>query len=736
MGQKVLSDKETSCCEVNNGTDVKKSGGKFLPFVQQKDGKNHLTLHVDGIHCARCIWAIESNLQKQQGIEIARVNMSTSRLTLVWTGCPKKADSFAQIVGSLGYGVTPLMGTTPTKSSEATQLQRAMAIAGFAMGNIMLLSVTLWSSDINVMGFATRELLHWVSALIALPTIAYSGRPFFRSAYKVLKQGHTNMDVPISLALLLASGMSLFETMNGGEHAYFDSAVMLLFFLLVGRWLDAKARGKAHQQATELLELLHGTATLIKDGGQQTVLIKDLQAGDLVLVAAGEKIPSDSEIISGCSEVDTSAITGESAPRLYSEGEKVFGGTMNISAPLTCRILQASEDSTLAEAVRLMEQAEQGRAQYVRLADKAARLYTPVVHTLAALAFLGWFFIGGIGWQEALLIAITTLIITCPCALGLAVPVVQVLTVGWLMKRGILVKSADALEKLNVVNTIVLDKTGTLTLGKPKVKTAEGSEHHLALAASLADQSKHPLSQAISAFVAGNRVALESIEEIPGKGIQARWKDHSLFLGKGGGAQANSTTVVFLIDGKQLAVFTLVDELRPDALETLKAFTSAGLNTHLLSGDYFPVVRSLAESLNISDYDAEILPAGKLEKIKHLEKAGNHCLMVGDGLNDAPALAQAHVSMSPSTGMDITQNTANMVFQGQSLYPIYLAWKAARQSTRLVKQNFALAVIYNCIAIPIALMGYVTPMIAAIAMSSSSLLVIGNAFRIRLMKDR
>jgi P-type Cu2+ transporter len=520
------------------------------------------------------------------------------------------------------------MEATPTKSSEATQLQWAMAIAGFAMGNIMLLSVTLWSSDINVMGFATRELLHWVSALIALPTIAYAGRPFFRSAYKVLKQGRTNMDVPISLALLLASGMSLFETMNGGEHAYFDSAVMLLFFLLVGRWLDAKARGKAHQHATELLELLQGTATLIKDGGQQTVLIKDLQAGDLVLVAAGEKIPSDSEVVSGRSEVDTSAITGESAPRLYREGEKVFGATINMSAPLICRILQASEDSTLAEVVRLMEQAEQGRAQYVRLADKAARLYTPVVHTLAALAFLGWLFIGGIGWQDALLIAITTLIITCPCALGLAVPVVQVLTVGWLMNRGILVKSADALEKLNAVNTVVLDKTGTLTLGKPKVKTTEGSEHHLTLAASLADHSKHPLSQAISAFVSGNRAKLDNIEETPGKGIQAHWKDHTLFLGKGDAAQPHSTTVVFLIDGRQQAVFTLADELRPDALETLKALKSAGLKTHLLSGDYLPVVRSLSESLNISDYDAEILPAGKLRKIKQLENAGNHCLRV------------------------------------------------------------------------------------------------------------
>jgi len=698
--------------------------------AQEKDGYR-LTLRVEGVRCAKCIYAIESALKKQAGVIDARVNMSTSRLSVLWQGEPGEAERFTDIVEKLGYTTRiPGKKDSSDRRQEETALLRAMAIAGFAMGNIMLLSVALWSSEMRVMGMATRELLHLLSALIALPTIIYAGRPFFASALLALKAGRTNMDVPISLGLILASALSLSETFRGGEHAFFDSAVMLLFFLLIGRWLDAKARSKAGRHARDLLEMLQGTASLLDENGQtRRVAIRDLAPGDSVLVAAGEKAPTDAVVEKGASDVDTSSVTGESLPRPAKAGDIIYGGSINLSAPLVCRVLEASENSLLAEAVRLMEQAEQGRARYVRLADKAARLYTPVVHILAAAGFAGWFFFGGAGWRDALTIAVTTLIITCPCALGLAVPAVQVLAVEWLMKRGVLVKSGDALERLAEITAVVFDKTGTLTCGRPALQTGAAVPEHAALAAALASHSKHPLSRAIDEATPKARPVVENIAETPGSGVSGVYNGAPVFLGRSEKGTALS------IGDKIVAQFSFTDDVRQGAADAVQAFAQEGAEIYLLSGDARPIVEELAEKLGIMHARGEMLPGEKVAFIKKLQQEGARVLMVGDGLNDAPALAQANVSMSPSTGIDVTQNAADAVFCGESLRAVFLCRKMAVFSSRLVKQNFALAALYNCLAVPLALAGMVTPLVAAVAMSASSLLVIGNAFRIRLVKD-
>ncbi len=683
--------------------------------------------HVDGIRCARCIHAIESALQSEPSITNARVNMSTGRLSVSWAGDESLAHGFADKISALGYGVKPF-DAPKTDHCEDRRLLRYMAIAGFAMGNIMLISVALWSSDQSIMGIATRDLMHWLSAVIALPTIAYAGRPFFASAMAVLRKGHTNMDVPISLALVLACAMSLFETLNHGEHAYFDSAVMLLFFLLIGRWLDARARGKARENAQGLLAMMHGYATIIQDGKTRELPIAQLQEGMELRIVAGEKIPTDCEILQGESELDTSLVTGETAPRMARAGDTIFGGTINLSAPLTCRVLKASEDSLLADIIRLMEQAEQGRAHYVRLADKAAQLYTPVVHTLAAGAFIGWFFFGGMAWQDALLIAITTLIITCPCALGLAVPVVQVLSSSWLMQRGILLKSGDALERLAAIDTAIFDKTGTLTLGRPEL-TGAYDAHIMQLAASLAAHSKHPYSAAISAAYSGELLAMHAVQEVAGVGVQGDFDGATYRLGKAAGAQ-----VALCQDNHIISAFQFTDTLRPDAHAVIAQLQQQSIACELLSGDHEAAARSIAEQTGFKAWQASLFPADKTAHIKALQAAGRRVLMVGDGLNDAPSLAQANVSISPASGMDITQNTADIVFQGTSLKPVMQALHIARISTRLVRQNFALATLYNCLAIPLAVAGYVTPLVAAVAMSLSSLIVIANSFRINRIR--
>nr|MDJ0895919.1 heavy metal translocating P-type ATPase [Alphaproteobacteria bacterium] len=435
-------------------------------------GRHELHLMVEGIHCGGCVNKIERALQALPAVERARVNLSTRRLALAWRGPVERAAALCRTVDDLGYRVVPFdpARLASAEAGQERELLRCMAIAGFAAGNVMLLSISVWAGHFQGMADATRDLLHWFSALIALPALAYAGQPFYRSAWRVLRQGHVNMDVPISLAVVLAAGMSLHEVIRSGPHAYFDSAITLLFFLLIGRYLDMRARGRARSAAERLLALRASAVTVLEpDGRQRLVPPKQVSTGMTVLVAAGERVGVDGEVIDGRSDVDTSVITGESVPRPADVGERVFAGTLNLSAPLKLTVTAVGEGTLLGEIVRLMEAAEQRKARYVRIADRISRAYAPAVHSLAAATFLGWVLLGAVDWQVALLHAVAVLIITCPCALGLAVPAVQVIASGRLMRQGILLKSATALERLTAVDTIVFDKTGTLTVGRPEL---------------------------------------------------------------------------------------------------------------------------------------------------------------------------------------------------------------------------------------------------------------------------
>lgn len=764
MEAATISDQQTGCCEekltckhcgssVAGGAEFCCSGCEaahanavelgiatsFSHSAQElDDGAFQLELGVEGIHCAACIRLIENALLDNEEVVSARVNMSTERVTFSWVGEVSQGDALANKIEMLGYKLYDL--TSKSKNAQLDETERdlikCIAVSGFAAGNLMLISVGLWTTTAETMGMATRDLFHWVSALIALPTVAFSGRPFFRSALGVLRQGHTNMDVPISLAVILACVMSISEAMRGGEHVYFDSAVMLLFFLLIGRFLDARAKGKARQSASNLLSKLGGTAAVYENDELIRIPIKDLQADMRVLVAAGENIPADGRLVSGISEVDQSLINGETVPIAVTAGDNVFAGTVNLLSPIEVLVEKASSKSLLSEIVRMMEVAEQGAAKYVRLADRAATLYTPVVHAFGALTFLGWMFVMSAPWQISLLHAVTVLIITCPCALGLAVPVVQVLASGELLKNGVLLKSGDALERLSKVDTVVFDKTGTLTLGVPELVGGTYGPDELRLAAALASRSRHPLSKAISVACEGKLDELD-VSEIPGKGLEAKWNGKLVRLGSRswcGPAEGGGATELELwlsVDQEPVASFVLADTLRDDARDTVQRLKAAGLDLHLLSGDRKKTAKFVAASLGIKTVTAEVSPTEKCDYLNQLRDEGRQVLMVGDGLNDAPALAAANASMSPSSAIDIAQNTADIVFQGNRLAPVADTIVTARRSTILVKQNFGLAVAYNIVAIPLAVMGYVTPMVAAAAMSGSSLVVILNAFRLK-----
>lgn len=717
------------------------------PFITtQQDGSKELNLLVEGMHCPSCVVMIESALRKQPDIIAARLNLTTRRLRVAWRGDSDVGDRWVSLIQSMGYRAVPFDTSTQetAEQKEEKRLLRCLAVAGFASGNLMLFSIPLWTSDGIEMGEATRTMFQWVQALIAMPAIAYAGIPFYRSAWRAVREFHANMDVPISVAVILATLMSVFETITRGQHAYFDSGVMLLFFLLIGRYLEARARGRARNAAQQLLQMMVGTAThILPDGSHQAIALADIGEGMRLLVATGEKIGADGRVLTGVSDVDTSLITGESLPKEVRPGDLVFAGTINQSAPLVIEVTKASEKSLIADIVRLMEVAEQGQARYVTLADRISSWYTPAVHALAAATFVGWVVWGGVTWQVALLYAATVLIITCPCALGLAVPVVQVLASGFLMRRGVLLKSASALERLSGITHAVFDKTGTLTLGKPALVSPHAyDESALQWAASLAAHSKHPLSQAIVQAYHGDLLSL-SVREVPACGLEATYEGTRVRLGKRSWCYPDAPQAddalpeLWLVgEGTPPIRFTFNDALRPDAEAVVTRLKAKGIQTHLLSGDRPEVVKAVAQTLKIGDAKASLTPIEKSEFLATLKQQGMSVLMVGDGLNDAPSLAAATVSMSPTSAIDITQNAADMVFQGESLKPVLTAWNVARFAQVLVRQNFLLSIGYNIIAIPVAVAGYVTPLVAAVAMSSSSLLVIANAMRLNWQKGK
>jgi P-type Cu2+ transporter len=708
--------------------------GIFIDYknhvITDEDGIKTLYLMVEGIHCAACVWLIETVLSKQAGVLQARVNMSTRRLVLKWSDGDIDPNKLVGMINGLGYRLVPFDPSLISSENEKLEkeLLRAMAVAGFAAGNVMLFSISVWAGAED-MSTTTRDLMHWLSALVALPAVAYSGRVFFRSALNALSAKRLNMDVPISLAVILAAGMSLFQVMQGAAHAYFDSSISLLFFLLIGRYLDRRARSKARGAAEQLLGLNAVAVTVLNDDGSRSLLPPHQVTENMVIFcAAGERITVDGVILEGKSDIDTSLISGETVPSVMTIDDQVFAGTTNLTAGLKIRVSATGEGTLLAEIVRLMEEAEGARAQYVSIADRIARYYAPVVHILALVTFIYWIGFGGLDWDKALLNAISVLIITCPCALALAVPVVQVIASSRLMRQGILVKSGTALERFARVKDIVFDKTGTLTLGRAELVNAhEISQDQLALAVSIAGASKHPLSRALCRYMPHMRMK-SAVVEIPGCGLEAgdvrlgsrKW------CGNKNAALSIGPELWLNEKGKDPVCFQFSDTLREDSQSIVAKLQKHGFHIYLFSGDRKEVVEKVALELNIENWQAACRPKDKCDHIMHLD----HPMMVGDGLNDAPALSAAYVSLSPSTAIDVSQNTADAVFQGDRLKPVLEILLVAKKCERLIKENFLIAFLYNGVTIPLAIAGHVTPLFAAVAMSTSSLVVIANALRL------
>lgn len=688
---------------------------------------------VPDIRCAGCIAKLEQGLVRDRRIAAARVNFTEKRVHLSCTPDAETPDLLGAF-SLLGFEAHPIgdgPAETDAEAANTRDLLRAVAVSGFAMMNIMLLSVSVWSGATG----ATRDLFHWLSAMIALPTVAYAGRPFFRSAWRALSHRQTNMDVPIAIGVLITTALSLYETATSGPHAYFDGVVMLLFFLLCGRWLDSVMRDRARGGVTALLRNM-GTGAMVLDdkGATRWVDATALEPGMVMVVAAGERLSADGLIVAGASRIDLSLLTGESAPAAVHVDDPVHAGTLNMEAPIRVRITAAGTDTAIADIARLMGEAAQGKSRYVRIADRAARLYAPAVHALALLAFAGWMVIGA-GVHQSLLIAVAVLIITCPCALGLAVPAAQIVAAGELMRVGVLIKDGSALERLAEVDRALVDKTGTLTLGRPVATNLEcvGAPVR-ALVLALAQASRHPLSEALTRGLTETDVTPETVtavRETPGFGVEAEWKGHRVTLGRpqqpvAGDALATQLT----IDGEAVATIYFADQLRADARDTIDALRLEGIDATILSGDRAEAVAPVARELGVTAQTA-MSPQDKLATIARQTAAGHRVLMIGDGLNDGPALAAGHASMAPGSASDAGKNAADAIFLGDRMMPVVHAVRMARRTQAIVRQNFIAAIGYNVVAVPLAFLGYVTPLVAAIAMSGSSLIVVGNALRLK-----
>lgn len=696
----------------------------------EPDGALALDLMVSGLTCGACVWLIEQALAAEPDVLKARVNLTARRLSIRWRGEPARARALAALVARLGFRIAPWSPAClrATEDEEGRQLIRALGIAAFGSMNVMLVSVAVWVG--GDMGEHTRALMHWLAALFGLPTVLVAGMPFYRSAWHAVRAGRGNMDLAVSLGVLATTAMSLSEAIRNGPYTWFDGATALLALLLAGRVLDRGMRRRARQAVAELLALQDGSVELrLADGSTRAVPVASVRAGDLLLVATGDRLRLDGTAGDDVL-LDTSATTGESLPRRIAAGDGLMAGAVNMGSAFTLRVTAAAKDGSLAALGLLIEKAEQGRGRFVSIADRAARWYVPVIHAVAAMTFLGWWLGMGLTWQAALVPAVAALIVTCPCGLAIAVPAVQVATVGALFRRGVLVASATALERLASADHVVLDKTGTLTLGHPAlIEDSTRDAAALRLAASMAHGSRHPLAQAL-VRACRDAPALDGVEEVPGSGLMHG--DSRLGSARFCGiddAADSGMSLHLAIPGQAPVAFRFADALRPDAARVVAELHALGLTTELLSGDGAGAVEEAAIATGIGPWQARATPADKAARIEALRQQGARPLMVGDGINDAAALALAHVSASPATGTDIAQATSDLVLRGDGLSALPAAIRAARKAQHLAKQNIAFSLIYNVVAVPMAVLGLVTPLIAAVVMASSSIIVILNALR-------
>ncbi|TAM47546.1 MAG: cadmium-translocating P-type ATPase [Gammaproteobacteria bacterium] len=709
-------------------------------------------LILEGITCAACVWLNERHLASLPGVVSVHVNYATHRMRVRWDERQLKLSDILAAVTRIGYLAHPY---DPGRSQQLLEQERKtmlrrLGLAGVMAAQVMVLAEALYLGSDTGAESEFAGFFYWVSLLLTLPVLAYSATPFFKGAWNDLKHFRAGMDVPVVLGILGAFVASLWTTVTHEGTVYYDSVTMFVFFLLGGRYFELRARTRAAEAAESLVRAVPATATrLIADGGEETVAVAELAPGDTVLVRPGETIPADGTVIAGRSSVDESLLTGESLPVNKQSGVHVVGGSINVESPLTVRLAQVGADTVLAAILRLLDRAQTEKPHLALLADRAAAWFTGAVLIVAALTALYWWWHNPVLWLP---ITVAVLVITCPCALSLATPTALTAATGALTRAGLLVTRGHALETLARATHFVFDKTGTLTEGKLRLletRTLAGlsADECLRLAGALERHSEHPVARALRAAVMGPLPGAAEVRNIPGAGLQGVIDGEVYYIGtpafvreRAHGAvdekllaslRAAGGTVVVLANRKgPLAAFVLGDTLRPEARALVDTLKARGRHVLLLTGDHEQAARRVGKELGIDDIAWELSPADKLARVSALQERGAVVAMVGDGVNDAPVLARASVSIAIGGAADVAAASADMILLAPRLDALRTGLDAAGRTLSVVRQNLAWAVAYNFIAVPAAVLGYVTPWLAALGMSLSSLLVVANSLRL------
>ena len=723
-------------------------------FVHEQDKLSEVSLILEGIVCAACVWLNERHLQALPGVVDVNINYSNHRALVRWDNSKISLSEILESISRIGYLAHPYDPDRQQRiiEKERKQQLRRLGLSGVLGMQVMILAVALYTGEWWGMDDAFRGFFRWTSLLMTIPVLVFASRVFFTSALRDLKQKRAGMDVPVSLGIGIAFTASVAHTITGNGEIYFDSVVMFTFFLLTARYFEMTAR-KRSTEATEALVSLQPAvaAKLIRVDGrdeEHAVPVAELEAGDRVLVRPGDTIPADGIIESGASGIDESLITGESMPITKTGGDDVIGGSINSESPLIISITHVGADTVLAAIQRLLDKAQSEKPALARLADRIASKFVLAILTIASLVAIFWIMQGSENWLP---ITIATLVVTCPCALSLATPTAITAASGQLAKLGLLPARGHALETLAHVTHFVFDKTGTLTLGNIKLAGTQtfgdlSAEDCLHIATALEAQSEHPIAKSFMHACPHPSRQADNVSNTPGNGMTGTVDDRQWFLGKAafiaqhcsdafnideGGGQ---TRVVLATSDKVHAVFTLEDEIREDAVELIKNLRSIGKSVILLTGDNQSTAQHIADTTGISEVHANLRPEDKLEFIKTLQQDGAIVSMTGDGVNDAPVLAGADVSIAMGSGSQLAAASADFILLSNRISTIYSGYRLCVATLSIIRQNLMWAIAYNILAVPAAAMGYIQPWLAAIGMSASSLVVVLNA--LRLSKQR
>ena len=740
-------------------------------FVDVASDAREINLLVEGIHCAACVWLIENGLKTLPGVEEARVNLTGRRLRVRWDNGRLKLSRILRRLGDIGYAAVPF---DPESAEGALRRENRamlfrMAWAGFAMMNLMWISIALYAGADRG---EFRGLFHWIGLILATPTILYSGYPFYRGAWGALRSGQLSMDLPIAIGASITYLYSLYVTLSGTQagDVYWDTVVNFLFVILVGRYLESASKRQAVTSTQRLLDLQPRVATLLEGGEERVVPVRSVAPGDLVLIRPGERVPVDGEVTEGTSELDESMLTGESRPVSKVAGEGVSAGTINGAGVLRVRTTATLRETALGRIIRLVEDAQASRAPIQRLADRIVPWFVAVTLGLATLTFVLWL---GTDLELALMAATSVLIITCPCAFGMATPMAVAVASGLGASRGILVKNGAVLERLSSIDHFVFDKTGTLTEGRPVVtalRFADGpwrrlevdapalndeERQALRLIGALERVSEHPAAAAVIQLCEGAGIGLQGIDAravqvSPGSGIRGLVEGMEVIVGNAEwltrhgipmGTDADPTDgpepggamglIHCALGGREVLVLATEDRLRQGAREVVERLREEGIRVTLLTGDRRANGERVAAALGGVDLIAEVLPEDKDRVVAELQRDGRRVAMVGDGVNDAPALVRADVGIAMGSGTDVSIASADIVLMSDSLERVVEAAQLSRRTLQTIRQNIGISVAYNSIMVPLAMAAVVTPLIAAVSMPLSSLAVIGNSARIR-----